>query len=152
MLSPGSRKPAKAENMPCGHAAWRPSRQRSPRTASMITTGSVRGKCSTLQEGQKRFQPPSFGWLGWPQLAQWRWRRRHSNIALGGGEHGGVGGRQVQRDRAQVLEPAEPLQRPVGRVGRSLHVEGEDGGLLPQAHEQQPLAVAESSPARSART
>ena len=68
--SPGSKKPAKAENMPLGQMAWRPKRQRSPKTGSMITTGSVRGKCSPLQEGQARFQPPSRTSLGWPQAEQ----------------------------------------------------------------------------------
>ena len=32
--------------MPGANRAWRPRRARSPSTASMITTGSVRGKCS----------------------------------------------------------------------------------------------------------
>ncbi|MGY3655198.1 hypothetical protein ACVJ19_001861 [Bradyrhizobium sp. USDA 376] len=36
----------------------------------MITTGSVRGKCSALQAGHSRFQPPSFIALRAPQLAQ----------------------------------------------------------------------------------
>ena len=112
----------------------------------MITTGSVRGKCSVLQAGQKRFQPPSIGCAGWPQLAQWRWRRRHSNIALAVAGHRRVGRRQVERDGAQVLEPAEALQRPVGRIGLALHVEREDRGLLPEPHEQQPLAAAATAP------
>ena len=40
----------------------------------MITTGSVRGKCSALQFGQSRFQPPSFIAVRVPQLAQKPWR------------------------------------------------------------------------------
>ena len=50
----------------------------------MITTGSVRGKCSTSQAGHLRFQPPSATSLGWPQAAQWRWRRRHRRCAVCG--------------------------------------------------------------------
>ena len=53
-----------------GQAAWRPRRHRSPFTGSMITTGSVRGKCSARQAGQTRFQPPSAGCEGPPQAAQ----------------------------------------------------------------------------------
>jgi hypothetical protein len=36
----------------------------------MITTGSVRGKCSAWQDGQTRFQPPSAASLAAPQTAQ----------------------------------------------------------------------------------
>ena len=82
MVSPGSRKPASADHMPLGQTFWRPIRQRSPITGSMITTGSVRGKCSALQDGQTRFHPPSAAWEGAPQTAQNRWRRRHSNTPL----------------------------------------------------------------------
>ena len=70
MDSPGSRKPARAEYIALGQIFWRPSRHFSPLTGSMITTGSVRGKCWVLQAGQTRFQPPSVASLGWPQLAQ----------------------------------------------------------------------------------
>jgi hypothetical protein len=35
----------------------------------MITTGSVRGKCSALQLEHSRFQPPSFIEVRAPQLA-----------------------------------------------------------------------------------
>ena len=48
--------------MPCGHAACRPSRQRSwPRCTSMITAGSVRGKCVASQAWlvQRRTWPAS---------------------------------------------------------------------------------------------
>ena len=36
----------------------------------MITTGSVRGKCSARQLSHTRFQPPSTAMVGSPQLAQ----------------------------------------------------------------------------------
>ena len=42
---------------PSGKRACRPSRQRSPSTASMMTTGSVRGKCCALQTSHSRRQP-----------------------------------------------------------------------------------------------
>ena len=57
MLSPGSTKPARQDHMLAAKRSERPSRQRSPSTASMITTGSVRGKCCDLAGGQSRRQP-----------------------------------------------------------------------------------------------
>ena len=57
IASPGSTKPARHDHMLAAKRPERPSRQRSPSIASMMTTGSVRGKCSTLQAGQSRFQP-----------------------------------------------------------------------------------------------
>ena len=51
-------------------AGERPSRQRSPSTASMITTGSVRGKCCALHCGQSRRQPASHA-----AVARRNWRR-----------------------------------------------------------------------------
>ena len=41
-------------HLPAETSHQRPSRQRSPSMASMITTGSVRGKCSAPQLGQSR--------------------------------------------------------------------------------------------------
>ena len=46
----------------------RPSTQRSPAITSMITTGSVRGKCSTPQDGQSRRQPACTTLVGAPQF------------------------------------------------------------------------------------
>ena len=43
--------------MPLGKRFCRPSRQRSPSIASMMTTGSVRGKCCVLQTSHSRRQP-----------------------------------------------------------------------------------------------
>ena len=71
MVSPGSKNPARQEYMPFGKRAWRPSRQASPSTASMITTGSVRGKCCALQASHSRRQPAAETRVGAPQLAQW---------------------------------------------------------------------------------
>src|SRR5213082_3521260 len=51
MVSAASTKPARQEYMPGGKCFWRPSRHFSPDVTSMITTGSVRGKCSALQFG-----------------------------------------------------------------------------------------------------
>ena len=58
--------------MPGGKRDWRPSRHWSPRVASMITTGSVRGKCCAPQAGQSRRQPEATTVLAAPQLAQKR--------------------------------------------------------------------------------
>ena len=47
-----------------GNRCERPSTHRSPAIANMITTGSVRGKCSAWQAGQSRRQPPSISAVG----------------------------------------------------------------------------------------
>ncbi len=70
----------------------RPSKQRSPRTASMMTTGSVRGKCSTLQAGQARFQPASTMSVVAPQLEQKRCRACQCSIALASASGGRCSG------------------------------------------------------------
>src|SRR3954454_10405813 len=72
MLSPGSTKPARHDHMLATKRPARPSRQLSPSTASMITTGSVRGKCSTLHEGHSRFQPACTMLVFVPQFEQKR--------------------------------------------------------------------------------
>ena len=143
MLSPGSRKPARAEYILLGQAAWRPTRHWSPFTASMITTGSVRGKCSALQDGHTRFQPPSATSEGWPQTAQWRCRRRHSNIDLAVANIAGLCPGHGRGDRPQILETSQPIQRAVGRIGGAVDIDGEYGGPLPQAQEQQALGAAD---------
>jgi hypothetical protein len=70
MVSAASTNPARHDHMPGGNCFCRPSRHLSPEVTSMITTGSVRGKCSALQLGHSRFQPPSFIAVRVPQLAQ----------------------------------------------------------------------------------
>ena len=60
----------------------RPSRQLSPSIASMMTTGSVRGKCCALQFGQSRRQPASTVLVSVPQLAQKRCRACQCRIAF----------------------------------------------------------------------
>src|SRR5580692_9186542 len=70
IVSPGSMKPASAENMPGGKCRPRPTRHASPCVANMIATGSVRGKCSVLQAAQTRFQPPSARVVRAPHLGQ----------------------------------------------------------------------------------
>ncbi len=70
--------------MPLGKRDWRPIRHLSPLVTSMITTGSVRGKCSALQLGHSRFQPPSRITVLAPQLAQkpCRWCQLTSDFAI----------------------------------------------------------------------
>ena len=86
MVSPGSRNPASADIRPSGQAACRPSRHFGSgpplKTASMIVTGSTRGKCSMPQAGQTRFQPPLAVSVSTPQAAQKPCRRRQSNSDL----------------------------------------------------------------------
>ena len=59
MVSPGSKKPASAENILGGNIFWRPSKHLSLKIGSMITTGSTRGNNSTLQFLQIFLQPAS---------------------------------------------------------------------------------------------
>lgn len=56
IVSPGSTKPARQEYIPGTKRYWRPRRHRSRATsmASMITTGSVRGKWCAAHEAQSR--------------------------------------------------------------------------------------------------
>ena len=70
MVSPGSTKPASAEYMPFGNLGWRTSRHASPSTASIMTTGSVRGKWIALQTGQSRLQPATATSVGAPQSSR----------------------------------------------------------------------------------
>ncbi len=56
--------------MPDWKRCERPSTQRSPATGSMMTTGSVRGKCCPRQAGQSRRQPPSTTLVAAPQFEQ----------------------------------------------------------------------------------
>ena len=94
----------------------RPSRQRSPLIASMITTGSVRGKCSTLQAGHSRFQPACVMRVGAPQLAQKRCRacQASSAFASASGARCIRADQSLHGDRAQVGddEIGAPLQSP----------------------------------------
>ena len=84
MDSPWSMKPAKAEYMPvrtsgpCGC----PNKQRSPARMSMMTTGSVRGKCSAPQAEQRRTWPPFSGAVAAPHWAQNRCRPCQPSCAL----------------------------------------------------------------------
>ena len=90
--------------LPARSAYERPSRQRSPATASMITTGSVRGKCCALQAGQSRRQPPCDTLVGAPQLEQKRCRACQCSSALAFGDRRQVVGvdQPLDRDRAQI--------------------------------------------------
>ena len=80
--SPGSTNPASAECMPRGQVGWRPSTHASPRTGTMITTGSKRGKCSASQAAHSRFHPASTMCVAAPQLAQNLCRACHSKMLL----------------------------------------------------------------------
>jgi len=58
--------------MPAGQTRWRPSSAWSPLVTSMITAGSVRGKCSALHEAsvQRRTWPAASGRVGAPHAPQ----------------------------------------------------------------------------------
>ncbi len=101
--------------MVCGKRGERPSTQRSPAIGSMITTGSVRGKCSALQTGQSRRQPACVGSVAAPQLATEAMARVPAEDRLGLGERRHVRGFDLalHRDGAQIdqLEIVARLQR-----------------------------------------
>jgi len=111
----------------------------------MITTGSVRGKCDALHDlaGRALALPAAVHGLGrLAAVGAVPVTPAPFEHLLGGGQDRRVRGRNLERDGAQVLELAQTLQRPVAGVGRTLQVDGEYGGVLPQAHEQQPLGPA----------
>src|SRR6476619_8331631 len=70
IVSPGSTKPARHDQEFDTNRPERPRMQRSAAVASMITTGSVRGKCCISHEGQSRRQPASTTMVGNPQFEQ----------------------------------------------------------------------------------
>ena len=73
--SPASTKPARMDTRPGGHMRLRASRQRSSSSVtSMITAGSMRGKCSLPSTGHRRMCPAGAGTVRAPQRGQWVWR------------------------------------------------------------------------------
>ena len=90
--------------MPLGQRDWRPSRQRSPSSASMMTTGSVRGKCCALQTSHSRRQPAAASRVAAPQLAQKPWRACQERIALAWPSTASASARDqpLRGDRAQI--------------------------------------------------
>ena len=80
---PARQSPASVEYMPGGKFLLRPRSARSPSVTSMITAGSVRGKCIALQSGlvQRRICPASSESVGLPHRPQKRCRECHHTIA-----------------------------------------------------------------------
>ena len=105
MVSAISTKPARHEYMPGRNCFCRPSRHLSPEVTSMITTGSVRGKCSALQFGQSRFQPPCF--------------HRAARAAIGAKAVALMPAHQRfrHRDRGQLLRRQHALHRHAAQFG-----------------------------------
>ena len=106
--------------MPLGKRAWRPSRQRSPSSASMMTTGSVRGKCCALQASHSRRQPAAAARVAAPQLAQKPWRACQASDRLGLAEHGralrarpALHGDRAQIDQLEVVAAGDDQLAPV---------------------------------------
>ena len=62
--------------------------------------------------------------------------------ALGRADDGDLARRKARGQGPGVLEPAHALQRAFGGIGRAFEVDGEHRGLLPKAHEQEPLGAA----------
>ena len=60
-----------------GYCGWRPSRSRPSCSASMITTGSTRGKCCAEHSGSAATSRRARSRVFAPQLAQKRWRECH---------------------------------------------------------------------------
>jgi hypothetical protein len=70
--SPGSTNPARIDTRRPGQAAFLASRQRSSGSVtSMMTAGSVRGKCSLPSFGHTVEWPPGAGTVGVPSCGQW---------------------------------------------------------------------------------
>ena len=70
--SPGSTNPARIDTRRPGQAAFLASRHRSSGSVtSMITAGSVRGKCSVPSAGHLVEWPPGSGMVGVPSTGQW---------------------------------------------------------------------------------
>ena len=115
IVSPGSMKPARHDHMVGRKRGERPSTQRSPAIASMITTGSVRGKCCALQDGQSRRQPPRTGLRRRAAIRTEAMPRMPAKQRLGFGERRQMLGidQALHRDAAQIgeLEVAARLQR-----------------------------------------
>src|SRR6266851_736755 len=121
-VSPGSTKPARHENRAPARRRLRPSRARSPWMASMITTGSVRGKCDARQSGQRRFQPADAILVADPHWAQKRWRacqssreRASARIAASPGGDGRGEGAHVDQLGVDVGGNVRP-----GRIDREV--------------------------------
>ena len=112
--SPGSQKPARHDHMVCGKRGERPSTQRSPAIGSMMTTGSVRGKCSALQTGQSRRQPACTSSVVGAAIATEAMARVPAEHRLGLGERRHMRGVDLalHRDGAQIdqLEIVARLQ------------------------------------------
>ena len=105
MVSPGSAKPARHDHMVGANRGERPSTQRSPAIASMMTTGSVRGKCSRLADGQSRRQPACTDLRRRAAIGTETVARMPAEQRLGFGE------------RRQMLGADEALHRDAAQVG-----------------------------------
>ena len=97
-------KPARSEYMPGGQAAERPRSTELPCRISMMTTGSVRGKCSAPQAGQARFQPSSATSERAPQRAQKGWVACQPRMPLAAAAVPASATESSAIDRAQVAE------------------------------------------------
>ena len=97
-------KPASSEYIPSGQAGERPSRRSLPATISMMTTGSVRGKCWAPQAGQVRRQPPSVASEAAPQAGAEAMGGVPAEDALGRGGGARLVRRELGHQRAQVAE------------------------------------------------
>ena len=113
-----------------------PSRQRSPRTTSMITAGSVRGKCCASQPVQAVALPAERGSHGLPQTPQKRCLTRQcirpracaSTAASPSGKRPATARRSVKLPMASGIRG----KRVVGFGA----VDGEDRPLRPEAEER----------------
>ena len=102
--SPGSAKPARHDHMVGANRGERPSTQRSPLIGSMMTTGSVRGKCSASHDGQSRRQPACTDLRRRAAIRAEAMPRMPADKRLGFGKRRQMlgGDQALHRDRAQI--------------------------------------------------
>ena len=98
----------------------RPSSARSPSVTSMMTAGSVRGKCIVLQAGsvQRRMCPASSLRVGAPHNPQKRWRECQNIIARASARSAPSLPLEPAGELAQIGKPHPDLRRSPPRCRR----------------------------------
>ena len=115
--------------MRLGNRGCRPSRQESPSTASMMTTGSVRGKCCMPQFGHSRRQPAApttsrvaqFEQKAPPGVPGEQRLGRGQNAGLGRGDEA-AGGERADVDHFEIVAAGDDEHAPVEEAVASVRL------------------------------